>query len=214
MSDDLAEVKEVILEDGPGSIELDVFRGKDGPRGTWIIPGSGNPSSYYNALEGKYIYPDGRGVLPRLEAQFYDWYVDLDASSPTYLTTFQLKENNQWDVIFKVTPNMYHTNRVLSFVGGVATTDVVVLKESLPLEQKYGNNIDIADFKINLEIDLESIPPDLPYPVILSFTPGVATSDSTSYTFPITIVASQLHPINGVEAISGNRIAHISISVI
>ena len=214
MADDIAEITEITLSDGPSSVDVGVFNGVTGARGTWVIPGSGNPANYYDPVRQKYVYDDPTNALPELVAQFYDWYLDLDTSSPTYLATFQLKETGQWEKIFKVVPNTYNTNRVLTFTGGVATTSVVVLKETLLLEQKFGNNFNLSNLDINIDIDLESIAPDLPYPVMPSFTVGTVTSDSTTYTFPLTIVATQVHPVNGLEAVSGNRIAHISISVI
>ena len=72
----------------------------------------------------------------------------------------------------------------------------------------------IANLSVNLDIDIENMYPGVPYPVMSSFTAGVPTYSGGLYTFPITIVASQLHPVNGIEAVSGSRLVHISISVI
>ena len=214
MADDIAEITEITLSDGPSSVDVGVYNGVTGARGTWVIPGSGNPANYYDPVRQKYIYDDPTNALPELVAQFYDWYIDLEPTSETYLATFQLKETGQWERIFKVVPNTYHTNRVLTFTAGVASTNVIVSKNTLLLEQKFGNDFDLSSLDINLDLDIENIAPEFPYPVISSFIIGTPTSNSTTYTFPITITASQIHDVNGLEAITGNRIVHISISVI
>lgn len=273
MADDLAEVTSIQLTDAPASIQLDVYRGSEGNRGAYIIPGSGNPSSYFDVTTQTYTFPDPTGAEDELVAQLYDWYLDLETTSPTYMSTFQLKKTNQWEQIFKVIPNVYNTNRVLLFVSGATTTNIVVPKETLLLSQKFGdqtqtNNFNIfripsstdttstvasevamlalsgqavgnyayrsdrsqffrlvslpasdigswqEELSINMDIDIENPPPGTPYPVMSSFIVGKPTYNGTAYTFPVSIVGSQLHPVNGLEAISGTRTTHISISVI
>ena len=214
MSDDIAELQSITLTNAPASISVDVYRGLEGNRGAYIIPGLGNPSTYFDISTKSYMFPDPTGAEEKIVAQLYDWYLDLSPVSPTYMSTFQLKKNGTWEQIFKVIPNVYNTNRVISFTGGVATTNVVVSDETLLLEQKFGNNFNIANLSVNLDIDIENMYPGVPYPVMSSFTAGVPTYSGGLYTFPITIVASQLHPVNGIEAVSGSRLVHISISVI
>lgn len=214
MADDLAKVEQIELTGSPYSIDLEVYRGPEGERGAYIIPGSGNPSEYFDISTQTYTFPDPTGAEEELVAQLYDWYIDLDTNSVTYLSTFQLKKTNVWEQIFKVIPNVYNTNRVLSFTSGVAMTNVVVSDQTLLLEQKFGENFNLANLSVNLDIDIENSYPGTPYPVMSSFTAGEPTYSSGSYTFPITIVASQLHPVNGLEAVSGSRLVHITISVI
>lgn len=214
MADDLAEVTSIQLTDAPASIQLDVYRGSEGDRGAYIIPGSGNPSLYFDVATQSYTFPDPTGAEDELVAQLYDWYLDLDTTSATYMSTFQLKKDNIWEQIFKVIPNVYNTNRVLSFVNGTVNTDVVVSDQTLLLEQKFGENFNLSSLSVNLDIDVENLYPGTPYPVMTSFNAGEPTYSLGLYTFPITIVASQIHPVNGVEAISGSRLVHISISVI
>ena len=214
MADDLAKVEQIQLTGSPYSIDLEVYRGPEGERGAYIIPGSGNPSNYFDISTQTYTFPDPTGAEEELAAQLYDWYIDLDTNSETYLSTFQLKKTNVWEQIFKVIPNVYNTNRVLVFVNGVATTNVVVSDNTLLLEQKFGANFNLANLSVNLDIDIENPYPEVPYPVMTSFTTGEPTYASGFYTFPITIVASQLHPVNGLEAVSGARVAHITVSVI
>jgi hypothetical protein len=273
MSSSIAEVKEIQIRNAPSSVVVDVYKGREGSRGTYVIPGFGLPTNYFNPVTGQYIFPDPTGAENELVAQFYDWYIDLDTSSTTYLSSFQLKTNNEWEQFLKVIPNTYNTNRVLDFVSGVTSTNVVVSKNTLLLSQKFGdqsqtNNFNVyripsnldtvstvnsesamlslssqsvgnyayrtdrsqffrltstpssnidnwqAELSINLDLDIENSIPNLPYPVISSFSLGKPTYDGDSYTFPISIIGSQLHPVNGLEAISGLRTIHISISVI
>lgn len=214
MADDLAKVEEIQLTGSPYSVDLEVYRGEEGKRGAYIIPGSGNPSEYFDVTTQTYTFPDPAGAEEEIVAQLYDWYIDLDTGSTTYLSTFQLKKTNIWEQIFKVIPNVYNTNRVLSFTAGVATTNVVVSNQTLLLQQQFGQNFNLANLSVNLDIDIENPYPGTPYPVMTSFTAGEPTYASGFYTFPITIVASQLHPVNGLEAVSGARVAHITVSVI
>lgn len=273
MADDLAKVEEIQLTNSPEAITLEVYRGPEGQRGAYIIPGSGNPANYFDIATQTYTFPDPTGAEEELVAQLYDWYIDLETTSETYLSTFQLKKTNLWEQIFKVIPNTYNTNRVLGFVSGAASTNVVVSDNTLLLSQKFGDQTKTNDFNvyriptssdttstvssesamlalsgqsvsnyayrtdksqffrlvslpasdigswqpelsINVDIDIENPIPNAPYPVLSSFKVSKPTYDGSNYTFPITISGSQLHPVNGLEAISGARTAHISISVI
>lgn len=194
MADDLAKVEEIQLTGSPYSVDLEVYRGEEGKRGAYIIPGSGNPSEYFDVTTQTYTFPDPTGAEEELVSQLYDWYIDLDTTSTTYLSTFQLKKTNVWEQIFKVIPNVYNTNRMLNFVNGTATTNVIVPKETLLLSQKFGQNFNLASLVVNLDVDIENPPPGLPYPVMSSAIAGTPTFDGTNYTFPITINASQVMP--------------------
>lgn len=273
MADDLAKVEQIELTNSPDSIEVDVYRGAEGKRGAYIIPGSGNPSNYFDIATQSYTFPDPTGAEEELVAQLYDWYIDLETTSETYLSTFQLKKTNIWEQIFKVIPNTYNTNRVLAFTSGATSTNVIVSDNTLLLSQKFGDQSQTGNFNIyriptsldttstvssesamlalsgqsvgnyayrtdksqffrltslpasdigswqpelsiNVDVDIENPIPNTPYPVISSFVLSKPTYDGTNYTFPISIVGSQLHPVNGLEAISGARTAHITVSVI
>ncbi len=273
MADDIAPITEIQVTDAPASVDLQLYRGPEGPRGAYIIPGSGNPANYFDVTTQTYNFPDPTGAEEELVAQLFDWYLDLKTTSDTYLSTFQLKKENVWEQIFKVIPNVYNTNRILTFTSGAISTNVVVSKNTLLLSQKFGDQTQTSNFdvfripgssdttytvasqsamlalssatvghyayrsdksqffrlkslpysvidnwqpelSINADIDIENLAPGVPYPVMSSFVLSKPTYNGTNYTFPISIVGSQLHPVNGLEAISGSRNAHISISVI
>jgi hypothetical protein len=273
VADEIAKLEEIEIIGSPSSVSLEVYRGPEGARGAYIIPGSGSPSNYFDIATQQYIFPDPTGAEEELAAQLYDWYIDLETTSPTYNSTFQLKKNNQWEQIFKVIPNSYSTNKVLLFVSGATNTSIVISKDTLLLSQKFGNQSDTnnlsifriptstdtvstissesqmlaltgqsvgsyayrsdrsqffrlkatpstdinnwqEEISINLDLDIENPIPETPYPVMSSFIIGKPEFDGDEYTFPISIVASQLHPVNGLEAVSGTRTVHISISVI
>jgi len=148
MADDILPITEIQVTDAPSSVELSLYRGPEGPRGAYIIPGSGHPSTYLDVATQTYTFPDPTGAEDELVAQLYDWYLDLSVTSETYMSTFQLKNSNVWEQIFKVIPNVYNTSRVFLFVSGQTTTSVVVPKETLLLSQKFGDQTQTSNFDI------------------------------------------------------------------
>jgi hypothetical protein len=143
MTDVFAAVDEIFLndpnaitEDAPSSITLDVYKGLSGDRGTYVIPGLGNPTTY--DFENSFIL-DNEGKAQTIIPQPFDWFVNLLPTDPTYLTVFQLDSNGQtWNVIFKIVPNSYSQNTVSSFTLGQTTKVFYVPRESLRLEQLFG----------------------------------------------------------------------------
>jgi hypothetical protein len=143
VSKEFSTVKEIFLndpnavfEDAPSSIALEAYKGPSGERGTYVIPGLGNPRTYN--FSNSFIL-DNEGIPQTILPQPFDWFVNLSPTDPTYLTVFQLKSDNKtWDVIFKIIPNTYSQNTVSTFVLGQTEVNFIVPRESLRLEQLFG----------------------------------------------------------------------------
>jgi hypothetical protein len=163
MTDSFATVNEVFLndpnaitEDAPSSITLDVYKGLSGERGTYVIPGLGNPNTY--DFENSFIL-DNEGDPQNIIPQPFDWFVNLLPTDPTYLTVFQLDSNGQtWNVIFKIIPNTYSQNTIANFTLGSTTKVFYVPRESLRLEQLFGagNRDDLSTYRIPDSEDIVS----------------------------------------------------------
>jgi hypothetical protein len=163
MTDSFATVNEVFLndpnaitEDAPSSITLDVYKGLSGERGTYVIPGLGNPNTY--DFENSFIL-DNEGDPQNIIPQPFDWFVNLLPTDPTYLTVFQLDSNGQtWNVIFKIIPNTYSQNTIANFTLGSTTKIFYVPRESLRLEQLFGtgDRDDLSTYRIPDSEDIVS----------------------------------------------------------
>ena len=276
---DIAQVSEIYLNDpeaandnAPSSVVVNSYMGRTGNRGSYVIPGLGNPS-VYDFANAFIIGVDGSPQY--ITPQPFDWFINLKPTDPDYLTVYQLDNSGSvWSRVLKLTPNNYSTNFVGNFVDGQLLTTITVSKLSLVLEQLFGDFTDVSNFNvrriptvledtdsvaseaamlaissptvgqyafrtdqsqffrliasdasiidnwqpeltINFDIDLENIPPGLPYPSAIGFEVGAPQATETDYIFPIAITASELQPLPvGLTAVSGERIVHVTINVI
>lgn len=149
----IEQVREIFLNDpnvvedtAPSSIELSFDCGLNGDRGSYVIPGLGNPNEYDFSLPA---ILDNEGKPQIISPQVYDWFINLKPTDPTYLTMFYLKkETNSWEKIFKVLPNIYNRNFVGTFLNGQLSTILSVSNETLVLEQLFGDQLIKNDFSI------------------------------------------------------------------
>ena len=276
---DIAQVSEIYLNDpesdndiAPSSVVVNAYMGRAGNRGSYVIPGLGNPS-VYNFDEAFIIGVDGSPQY--ITPQPFDWFINLQPTDPDYLTVYQLDNSGTiWSRVLKLTPNNYSTSFVGNFVDGKLITAITVSKLSLVLEQLFGDFNAVSNFNvsriptvleevdsvaseaamlaisspiegqyafredlsqffrligsdasvidnwkpelsINFDIDLENVPPGLPYPSAIGFQVGAPQATETDYIFPIVITASEAQPLPvGLTAVSGERIVHVTINVI
>lgn len=145
MSDDLAQVTEITVTNAPSSVVVESYLGPEGNRGAYVIPGLGSPSTY--DFDNAYIL-DTEGNPKSVTPQLFDWFVNLSPTDPDYLTIFILDKDNIWQPAFKVIPNTYNTNRIVGFLNGSTTTDVVVSKNTLRLSQEFGDQTNRSDLSI------------------------------------------------------------------
>jgi hypothetical protein len=150
---DIAQIREVFLNDPnavedtvPSSIQIDFDRGLNGDRGSYIIPGLGNPNNYNFTIPSSL---DNEGKPQVITPQPFDWFINLKPTDPTYLTMFYLEKTGQvWEKIFKLFPNVYNRNFVGTFVAGQVSKMLSISSEALPLEQLFGDQTVKNDFDI------------------------------------------------------------------
>lgn len=276
---EIAQVSEIYLNDpesatdiAPSSVTVNSYMGLPGERGTYVIPGLGNPT-VYDFQNAFIIGVDGQPQF--ITPQPFDWFINLKPTDPDYLTVYQLdKDGLNWNRVLKLTPNNYSTNFVANFVAGQNIATITVPKLALVLEQIFGDFNDISNFNVfriptvletvspvssesamlaissptlgqyafrtdisqffrlvssdgslidswqpelslNFDIDIENIPPGIPYPTAVGFELGAAAATETDYVFPLVITAAELQPLpTGLTAVSGERIVHVTINVI
>ena len=202
MADSIVSVDTVTLIGGPAKVNVDLDFGPQGQRGSLILYGLGKP-----------------GDLPAEDFSFapqlLDWYINLLTTDNEYLYIYQYVSKDgvtQWDRIFKIIPNVYNTNEVITFTDGQATINIAIANTTLALLP----GTDISQLKLNTHISLEVLPttPLLEsYPMVSSFRIGEPTINNNEYYLPILVTAADVTPL-GVVPITGDRTAHISINVI
>lgn len=146
MPDELLSIDSIEIVGGVNSINLSIDRGAEGQRGSYIIPWLGNPNTVQFPV---ILNPQSGPVYP----QPLDWYINLNTQDEDYLCVYQLKINGSWEFIFKLIPNVYNTNEIVSFTSGIAMVIATVSEESLVLSQIYGV-MDIPD--LSEEVDSEA----------------------------------------------------------
>lgn len=150
---DIAQVREVFLNNPdltedtvPSAVTLGFDVGLSGDRGSYIIPGLGNPNTYDFSLPSGL---DNEGKPQVVKPQPFDWFINLRPTDPTYLTMFYLEKTGQtWSKIFKLFPNIYNRNFVGTFINGQLSKVLSVSNETLVLEQLFGNQSIKNDFSI------------------------------------------------------------------
>lgn len=150
---DIAQVSEIYLNDpnsdvdiAPSSVTVNSYMGLPGERGSYVIPGLGNPDVY--DFENAFIIGvDGQPQF--ITPKPFDWFINLKPTDPDYLTVYQLDNAGvEWNRVLKVTPNNYSTNFVADFVDGQTIATITVSKLSLVLEQIFGDFTDVANYNV------------------------------------------------------------------
>lgn len=189
----------VVVTGGRQTVKVDTSFGPAGNRGGLILYGAGKPTDQSVSLT----------YTPRL----LDWYINLDITDDEYLFLYQYVSNPEseggigWNRIFKIIPNTYNTNIPVTFTLGSATANINITNTSISL-------IGITPLsELNIHIDIET---ESGIPIASSFKVLEPEIDPSigEYIVPINIVAAQLNPLAGWEAVTGEAIAHISINVI
>jgi hypothetical protein len=153
MDQSISQVNEIFLNDpnakfqsAPSSINIDLYKGLEGERGSYVIPGLGDPN-----LQTKFRILDSEGKEQFISAKPLDWFINLQPGDDTYLTVFQLNEKTfLWDKIFKTIPNVYSRNIVSEFVDGEVDILIEVPREGLRIEQLFGTGgrEDLSTYRI------------------------------------------------------------------
>lgn len=150
---DIAQISEIYLNDpaiatetAPSSVVIDQYRGLSGDRGSYIIPGLGNPNTY--DFTNAYIL-NANGVPEYIAPNPFDLFINLQTTDPGYMTVYQLDNTGTvWNRVFKSIPNIYNTNFVANFVDGVYEATITVPRETMILEQLFGDYTNTTSFDV------------------------------------------------------------------
>lgn len=195
---------------GPSKISVEVDVGPKGSRGTFVMYGLQNPNE---APASAFI------DTPII----FDLYVVIDPSSEFYLQMFQyLNQDGQliWVPVFKLSTNVYSTNRVLTFTGGVAELDINLFELGLTnvADIQFPGSGRIFSVQLTLtNIDLSDPFGSLSLPAATSVVTGdVYQSEVDELIYlPITITAAEIDPLSGWQAISDKSvIGNIFVTVV
>ena len=113
----------VTVSGGQSSLNVDVNFGNKGDDGSVILYGAGKPQN---------LPPN---TFPR-EPRILDWYINTDSTDDEYLYIYQyIYTNNEtnWARVFKIIPNVYQTNKIVSFQNGIGSANITVSNTTLPL---------------------------------------------------------------------------------
>lgn len=177
---------------GPSAIDIAVDYGQRGDRGSLILYGMGKPHLV---------------TLPSTPA-IYDMYINLLPSDDQYQWVYQYisqPSGNGWVPLFKLNPNTYSKNEVLSFNNGSAEIWI-------PIAFITGGEVSIANinassFNVQNTIISQS-------PIASSVYVGdIAISPDEILALPITIKASEY--VDGTwSLLSGEKTVHIFITMV
>lgn len=117
----------VVVTGGTSTLNVDVNFGSTGTDGSLILYGQGKPTD--------------PGVVFPVEPKLLDWYINIDNTDDEYLYIYQFIYKNAqttWNRIFKIIPNTYQTNKVVTFdATGTGIANVEVSNTTLPLVPQY-----------------------------------------------------------------------------
>lgn len=110
MADIILNTDELVVLGGPANITVDTSIGAQGPRGSRIFAGNGNPNDPSTVI----------GQTPAL----FDLYINLLVSDEEYLYLYQyiiVDSSATWVPLFKLIPNTYSDNNLVEFTAGSGT---------------------------------------------------------------------------------------------
>lgn len=197
------ETNNLVVTGGRTTVKVDTNFGPQGSRGGLILYGDGKPSE--------------DGIQFPQQPQLLDWYINLKASDSEYLYIYQYQNRdsvNQWTRVFKIIPNTFSSNQIVTFdnpdLPGTAVALLTVSTSTLPI-------LSTATIpQLNTHINIQTTQG---YPIASSFiledyTIIEENGIPIAYAMPILISAAELNPAVGWVPLTGEATAHISINVI
>jgi len=115
MAEVIVSTPDLTVLGGPASIQLDTNIGAAGSRGVFVMFGPVDP----NDLTAPQFFID--------DPILFDLYILVDPSSSDYLQVYQYviqDGDTKWVPTIKLRPNFYGTNRVVTFIDGVAELQI------------------------------------------------------------------------------------------
>ena len=122
MAEVILSTPDLTVLGGPASVDIETNIGPAGNRGVFVMFGPVNPN---DPTAPQFFIAD-----PIL----FDLYILVDPSSPDYLQVYQYVVEDgvdQWIPTIRLRPNFYGTNRVVTFINGVAEIDIPIAEIGL-----------------------------------------------------------------------------------
>lgn len=145
MAEVVVSTPELTVLGGPASVQVDTNVGAAGNRGVFVFFGLENPNSPLATFTETPIV--------------FDLYILVDSSSSDYLQVYQYVVQDgvaQWVPQIKLTPNFYGTNRVLTFINGVANLDINVFEIGLVALRAGGQSLVDTRFQFSVQATLSN----------------------------------------------------------
>lgn len=194
MADIVSTISSINLNvlSGPSTVEVAVDYGQRGDRGSLILYGQGKPHLV---------------TLPSTPA-VYDMYINLLPSDDEYQWVYQYISQPSgfgWKALFKLNPNTYSKNDVLSFTNGSAEIWIPVV--SITGGDISLSNITSGNFNVQHTLIAQN-------PAASSiYVSDVALSPDDIMALPITIKAAEF--VDGSWSLmSGEKTVHIFITMV
>ena len=214
MAEVILSTPELTVLGGPASVQVDTNVGEAGNRGVFVFFGLPNPNSPVATFTEVPIV--------------FDLYILVDSSSDDYLAVFQYLIQDgiaQWIEQIKLTPNFYGTNRVVTFVEGVAELDVNIFEiglvdlssGSLPLENsrfRFSVQATLSNYEVNSESDALISSEHLPAAVSVKVGDIFLDETDSQLKLPITLYGAEFDGTSMQNIDDKNVVAHLSILVV
>lgn len=187
----LVSTDELLVLGGPETINVEVDYGPKGDRGSLFFAGNGEPTST---------------TTTELDAQVYDFYLNVQQSHDGFATIYQLVQipgGTQWQQILSLLPNVYSFNTDKAFVSNATTIDVPLIN-LIPFE--LIGSVTSENFNVQYSISGTG-------PIASSISVDNISGGTGSETLPITIFASELVEGEWINP-SGQRTIHLFISMV
>jgi hypothetical protein len=214
MAEVIISTPELTVLGGASSIQVDTNVGTAGNRGVFVFFGIPNPNSPVATFTETPIV--------------FDLYILVDSSSDDYLAVFQYVIQDgvpQWVEQIKLTPNFYGTNRVVTFVDGVAELNINIFEiglvdlrsGSLPLEDsrfRFSVQATLSNYEVNSESDPLISSEHLPAAVSVKVEDIFLDETDSQLKLPITLYGAEFDGTSMQSIDDKNVVAHLSILVV
>lgn len=217
MAEVIISTPELTVLGGPASIEVDTNFGAPGNRGVFVFFGLEDPNSPAATFGAG---PDTPNV--------FDLYIIVDSSSDDYLQLYQYVVQDgitQWIPQIRLTPNFYGTNRVVTFVEGVAELSINIFEiglvdlrsGSLPLEDsrfRFSIQATLSNYEVNSESDEYVSSEHFPAAVSVKVEDIFLDETDSELKLPITLYGAEFDGTSMQSIDDKNVVAHLSILVV
>jgi hypothetical protein len=214
MAEIILSTPDLTVLGGPASVQVDTNIGAAGNRGVFVHFGIPNPNT---------------PGAPFIDTPIvFDLYILVDSSSPDYLQVYQYIVQDgvlQWVPTIKLTPNFYGTNRVITFVDGVAELDINAFEVGLlalraglqPFEDTrfdFSVQATLSNYEVNSEGDPLISSEHLPAFVSVQVGDVFLDESDSELKIPLTFYGAEFNGTS-VQAIDNkNVVAHLSILIV